>query len=77
MAYFMLSCFEKLNNSQAAIVCKMASEKPFITKRDVIERLRISVNQANYLLKKMVAAGDLKIMNHGRYSKYQIVHKEA
>ena len=53
----------------------MASEKPFITKRDVIECLRISVNQANYLLKKMVAAGALEIVNHGRYSKYQLVDK--
>ena len=75
LAQFMLSCFEKMTNSQTTIVCKMASEKPFITKRDIIECLRISVNQANYLLKKMVAAGDLEIVNHGRYSKYQLVDK--
>lgn len=55
----------------------MASEKPFITKRDVIECLRISVNQANYLLKKMVAAGDLEIVNHGRYSKAIPHRKDA
>lgn len=71
LARFMLSCFEKMTVSQTSIVCKLASEKEFITKRDVIESLRISVNQANYLLKKMVVSGEITIVTHGRHSKYQ------
>lgn len=73
LANFMLKCFEKMNNSQTSIVCKLASENEYITKRDVIESLRISVNQANYLLKKMVANGNLRLISHGRHSKYKLV----
>lgn len=70
MALFMLRCFDKMTSSQTMIVRKLAEEKPFINKRDVLESLRISVNQANYLLKKMVQSGELEIISHGRHSKY-------
>jgi len=72
MAEFMLNCFKIMADSQIGIIFKMAKGKDFITKRDVIESLRISTNQANYLLKKMVLSEKLEIVSHGRYSKYRI-----
>ena len=72
MAHFMLACFDKMTNSQTSLVLKIAKENEYITKKNVMEKLRISANQAGYLLKKLVASGDLEIVTHGRYSKYQI-----
>ena len=72
LAHFMLACFDKMTNSQTSLVLKMAKENEYITKKNVMEKLRISANQAGYLLKKLVASGDLEIVTHGRYSKYQI-----
>ena len=76
MAEFMLNCFKKMADSQTAIICKMAKAEDFITKKDVMESLRISTNQANYLLKKMTFSGQLEIVTHGRYSKYRFVSDE-
>ena len=72
LAHFMLACFDKMTNSQTSLVLKIAMENEYITKKDVMEKLRISANQAGYLLKKLVTSGDLEIVTHGRYSKYQI-----
>ena len=72
LAHFMLACFDKMTNSQTSLVLKIAMENEYITKKNVMEKLRVSANQAGYLLKKLVASGDLKIVTHGRYSKYQI-----
>lgn len=72
LAHFMLACFDKMTNSQTSLVLKMAKENEYITKKNVMEKLRISANQAGNLLKKLVASGDLEIVTHGRYSKYQI-----
>jgi DNA (cytosine-5)-methyltransferase 1 len=75
LAHFMLACFDKMTNSQTSLVLKMAKENEYITKKNVMEKLRISANQAGYLLKKLAASCDLKIVTHGRYSKYQITSK--
>ena len=72
LAHFMLSCFDKMTNSQTSLVLKIAMENKYITKKDVMEKLRISANQAGYILKKLLTSGDLEIVTHGRYSKYQI-----
>ena len=72
LAHFMLACFDKMTNSQTSLILKTAIENEYITKKDVMEKLRISANQAGYLLKKLVTSGDLEIVTHGRYSKYQI-----
>ena len=72
LAHFMLACFDKMTNSQTSLILKTAMENEYITKKDVMEKLRISANQAGYLLKKLVTSGDLEIVTHGRYSKYQI-----
>ena len=75
MASFMLSCFLKMNECQTEIIYTLAIGREFITKRDVMEYLRISVNQANYLLRKLVSNNVLEIVNYGRYSKYKLVEK--
>ena len=72
LAHFMLACFDKMTNSQTSLVLKIAMENEYITKKNVMEKLRVSANQAGYLLKKLVTSGDLEIVTHGRYSKYQI-----
>ena len=72
LAHFMLACFDKMTNSQTSLILKTAMENEYITKKDVMEKLRISANQAGYLLKKLVTRVDLEIVTHGRYSKYQI-----
>ncbi len=72
MAYFMLSCFDKMIKVQSDLVLKMAWEKGTITRRDVIESLRVSSNRANYLLRKMKKAGMLSFVVHkGRGAKYK------
>ena len=72
MAHFMLECFDKMANMQESIVSDMAKKSGSITKREVIERLQISVSQANYLLRKMVASGELKLSGRGRNAEYTV-----
>lgn len=72
MAHFMLKCFDKMANMQESIVSDMAKKNGSVTKREVIERLQISVSQANYLLRKMVAAGELKLSGRGRNAEYMV-----
>ena len=71
MAEYMLRCFDKLNECTDELVINLANNKEYITKRDIIELLRITPNQANYLLRKMVNAGQLVLsIPRGRYSRY-------
>lgn len=72
LAWFMLDCFEKMNECHEEIILKMARGKEIFNKRDVIEALHISVNHAGYLLKKLVVSGDIELVHRGRYSKYRI-----
>lgn len=72
MAYFMLSCFKRMTKAQADLVLEMAWSKDTITRRDVIESLRVSNNRANYLLRKMKTAGLLiPVVIKGRGAKYR------
>ncbi len=71
MAQFMLDCFDKMNACQEDIVIKIAEMKGCFCKRDVIETLHISLNHANYLLRKMTQAGKIVLVNRGRHSKYR------
>lgn len=48
LAHFMLACFDKMTNSQTSLILKTAMENEYITKKDVMEKLRISANQAGY-----------------------------
>lgn len=72
MADFMLECFDIMNACQTEIIIQLVKEKKYITKRDVIVNLQITTSQANYLLKKMVAAKQLDLISHGRYSRYSL-----
>lgn len=72
MAYFMLSCFDKMENCHEEVILNIAREKDVFNKRDVIEALHISVNHASYLLRKLAHAGVIEIVHRGRYSKYRI-----
>ena len=71
MALFMLRCFDILNDCQESVVLKIAHNKEFFYKKDIIEALNISTNHANYLLRKMLRAGQIKLLNRGRHSRYQ------
>ncbi len=71
MAEFMLKCFDKMIMHQESIVDKLAKENILITKRQVMEVLRISSYQANCLMRKLVDDGRLELLNRGRYAKYR------
>ena len=76
MAHFMLACFEKMTAAQTELITDLAKRKDEITRRDVIELLRVSNNRANYLLRKMKQAGLLTpIVTTGRGAKYKIIEK--
>lgn len=53
LAIFMLECFEKMTTYQLQLVFKLIEDKEYVTKRDVMESLNITNNQADYLLKKL------------------------
>ena len=63
MAYFMLDCFDLMTEDQVQLIIQMASTKDSITRRDVIELLKISSNQAGYLLKKLVSDNKLRMID--------------
>lgn len=72
MAYFMLECFDKMNAAQTELILELAKSKGSITRRDVIESLRVSNNRANYLLRKMKQASLLiPVITTGRGAKYR------
>lgn len=72
LAHFMLFCFKKMINEQTNLVLDLAWRKGTITRRDVIETLRVSSSRANYLLRKMKNAGILiPIVTRGRGAKYK------
>lgn len=60
--------------AQTELILKLAKEKETISRRDVIESLRVSNNRANYLLRKMKQAGLLApVVTKGRGAKYKII----
>ena len=74
MAHFMLACFDKMTAAQTELILELAKEKDTISRRDVIESLRVSNNRANYLLRKMKQAGLLApVVTKGRGAKYKIL----
>lgn len=75
MAQFMLDCFDKMNECQIDLVVQMAKTSEFITRRDVIEQLRVTPNRANYILRKAKDAGSIVFAGQskrGRYVKYKL-----
>ena len=73
MAYFMLDCFDKMTAAQTELILEMAKNSETISRRDVIELLRVSNNRANYLLRKMKHSGLLMpVVIKGRGAKYRV-----
>lgn len=70
LAHFMLECFEKIMADQTSLIVNLVRERESISKRDVMECLEVSKNQAGYLLKKLVAEGKLALVGSGKQSKY-------
>ena len=72
MANFMLSCFDKMTAAQTELILELARNHETLSRRDVIELLRVSNNRANYLLRKMKNTGLLvPVVNKGRGAKYR------
>ncbi|MEG2772273.1 MAG: DNA (cytosine-5-)-methyltransferase, partial [Alistipes sp.] len=73
MAYFMLDCFDKMNECQLELIVQMAKNSEYITQRDVIEQLRVTPNRAKYILQKakqaerIVFSGTSKLGINVRY----------
>jgi DNA (cytosine-5)-methyltransferase 1 len=73
LARFMLDCFDKMNALQCEMILALAEDKETISRRDVIEQLRVSNNRANYLLRKMKNANLLvAVVAKGRGAKYKL-----
>lgn len=77
LAWFMLDCFETMNILQCEMILALAEENETISRRDVIEHLRVSNNRANYLLRKMKNANLLvAVVAKGRGAKYRLASRE-
>ena len=60
--------------AQTELILELARNNETISRRDVIEFLRVSNNRANYLLRKMKNAGSLMpVVIKGRGAKYKAV----
>ncbi len=77
LARFMLACFEKMNTLQTEMILALAEDKETISRRDVIENLRVSSNRANYLLRKMKNTNLLEVVvSKGRGAKYKLASRK-
>ena len=54
------------------LIKKMAKTNEFIARADVIQLLHVDEDKAYKLLKKLVKAGALELVNRGKYAKYRI-----
>lgn len=75
MANFMVECFDKMNECQVELVVQMAKNSDYITRRDVIEQLRVTPNRANYILRKAKQADKIVFFGksrRGRYVRYKL-----
>ena len=76
MAKFMLSCFETMTKDQIQLILQTTKREGAITKRDVMELLGISSNQASYLLRKIVSEGKMQMVNARKNAKYILTAKQ-
>ena len=70
MAYFMLDCFRTLEKQQVEVVRALSDNKPFFTKRDVMEILDLSASQAGALLRTLVDSDELIRLSGGKATRY-------
>ena len=66
----MLSCFEIMTSNQLELILQMTSSRTSITRRDVIELLKISSSQAGFLLRKLVADKKLILIDNQKKAHY-------
>ena len=78
MAHFMLECFDKMNAFQTEMILNLAATKETISRRDVIEHLRVSGNRANYLLRIMKKSSLLTpVVTKGRGANYRLTRTDT
>ncbi len=70
LAGFMINCFHVLEKQQVEIVRALAENKPFFTKRDVMELLDLSSAQTGTLLKTLVDTEELIRLSSGKATRY-------
>ena len=70
MASFMLECFDIMTEDQLQLILQLATIQKSITRRDVIELLRVEKYQAGYLLKKLVADKKLRLIGNRKKAHY-------
>jgi DNA (cytosine-5)-methyltransferase 1 len=76
MANFMLACFDKMTAVQTDLIVELARSRETISRRDVIEHLRVSNNRANYLLRIMKKTNLLMpVVRKGRGANYRLREK--
>ena len=64
-----------MNECQLDLIVQMAKNSEYITRRDVIEQLRVTPNRANYILRKAKHAGKIIFSGkskRGRYVRYKL-----
>ena len=69
MAHFMLECFSKMDDLHEEVLMSIAQEKKIFDKRDIVNKLHISVDRAGFLLRNLVASGKIRNVHRGRYTK--------
>lgn len=73
LARFMLRCFDRMNEYTDELVINLAANREYITKRDIIELLRITPSQASTVLKNLKQNGILQaVVTRGRKSNYRL-----
>jgi ATP-dependent DNA helicase RecG len=55
------------------LIESLARENDYISKSDVVELLHVSENRAYYLIRKLIDANVLEVVQKGHYAKYKIV----
>ena len=65
-----------MTKDQLELILQMASNRDSITRRDVIELLRVSSNQAGYLLRKLVGEGRLQLIDTRKKAHYVIRNQQ-
>lgn len=70
MANFMLHCFDLMMKEQEILIIQHVKQNESITKRDVMELLDITKNQAGYVLKKLIDENKLFLTGNKKSARY-------
>lgn len=71
MAKFMLSCFERMLECPEEVIVERAKKDGYITKQDIVDILKVSTQEANALIRKLVKKDKIQIINRGCHAKYR------